>query len=359
MARVQHPPAPSAALRRDLIAFALFAAIGCGLIAAANHASRSYYPEGEIMARMFERSFARVAQAQVLVVGGSLSGGIRFEGLDAPGEHLHFPAGDIFEAEAALDLALPRAEDVRAVIVTVGASTLFLENGGRAGQAHRRRTAFHALTRVDPAAMVGGDVRGAVATRLTPLMRHDRWMSHRLYLANRLRGRPTSDDEAYYARAAPEDGRRRYDERTVADWAPGAVARNAAATAAFVAERAEMQTYCAPDVAARVEASLHRMTRAAAAHGAVLVIAAPPITPDGFAAEQATFPYQEARLQAALDRLRRAGAIVYDDRGLAELSGDPALFRDSYHLNGPGGERYGRLLGERLRADAILPPPDA
>ncbi len=344
--------------RRDLAAFALFAAIGAALIAAANHASRAYFPEGEVMARMFERSFARLGEAEVIILGGSLSGGIRFEGLGATGEHLHFPAGDIFEAEAALERALPRTERLRAVIVTAGASTLSLENGGRAGQAHRRRTAFYSLRRVDPQAMVGADLRGALATSLAPLMRHDRWMSHRLHLANRLRGRPTPDDEASYARAVPEDGRWRYDARAIADWEPGAVAMNASATAAFVAERVEMQTYFAPDTAGRVEASLLRMAEAAAGRGAVLVVLAPPITPEALSVEQSRFAEQEARFQAALDRLRAAGAMVYDDRSTPGLSEDRALFRDSYHLNGPGGERYGRLIGERLRAAGVLPSQD-
>ena len=320
-----------------------FLGLGFLLLMALNGLSRLIDDGGE-QSRM-QAALHEVQGHDVVTVGGSIGGAIRYPEMCVDGADFYWDGQDLFEVAAVADLILDGPSPPRYWIVMAAPTAQSYDNGASASERGGRRREFHRLLfRNGRFGMIGGDWRQVLVTALTPALGYDAWggrfhtLLHRAGLAPALR---TGLD--------PETRDRLTVNPAVAD-------REAEAFTTRQAEHLERLAYYDDDIPRRTEETLKAMNRRIRASGGTMILVIPPMTEAVRTATEEALGGEVRDFEAIMGRLAAEGVIVSDHWRDPAFGRRYALFVDNQHLNGAGARAFSRSLGVELRGRGALPP---
>lgn len=326
---------------RRIAGFLIVAAILGGLVTGLNWVSANLYPEDSNFLHLIDTVWQQLPEAEAITIGGSTAGSIDFAELGQAGLAAHLPGTDPFEAEALLELLLPRAQALKTVYYPVDPVMLAADNAYRIVQ--RRRTYYRILNHYGHREPIAGDWRNALAVWYLPLVRSDGWWQPINDVHSRLFGR--NPPPAAAPSSAPTETRTA--EKMMAD--------EIAKRSALAIDKIRDNLYRHPDIPSRAAESIVRVNRKLRARGIQLVLFEPPVT-TAYLDHVEKFAAQfEDGLNATLETCRREGAIVVSYRNHPLFVNKYDLFGDANHLNRLGS----KLFSQRLRADMSATPTSA
>lgn len=313
---------------RRIVAFIV---LGLALLAMLNLVNRA--SEGrQATARVMAAAFARTPGSEAVAFGGKE---LDLEAMCLDGQRFSQTA-DLFEIAAIGRAILERPDPPRLWFVQLAPSTQSVSNGGRASETGaQRRETYRLLHGVGDWRLIDGDWRQAVLAETAPLG-PEAW-------AGQLRALGLLPGEA----GPPPDP----DAVGFVDEA--ASARRARRDVMLRRERVDRTAYYDPGVGSRSMRALRGLNRGIQAHGGVLVLHLPPVTPAVRREMLRLMPDAVGELQEGLRVLEREGAVVEDRWADADFWGRPGLSVDGVHLTRTGAALYSQQLGAGL--DVIQP----
>lgn len=317
---------------RRIAGFLIVAAVLGGLVTGLNWVSANLYPEDSNFLHQIDTVWQQLPEAEAITIGGSTAGSIDFTELGKRGLAAHLPGTDPFEAEALLELLLPRAQALKTVYYPVDPVMLAVDNAY--SNVKRRRTYYRILNQYGHWELIVGDWRNALAVLYLPLVRSDGWWQPMNDVHARLFGR---NPPPAATSSAPTETRTA--EKMMVD--------EIAKRSALAIDKISGNLYRHPDIPSHAAEAIVRVNRKLRARGIQLVLFEPPVT-TAYLDHVEKFAAQfEDGFNATLETCRREGAIVVSYRNHPLFVNQYDLFDNANHLNRLGS----KLFSQRLRAD--------
>jgi hypothetical protein len=320
-----------------------------------------------------ERALIKLAEApgawegvQAIVLGNSHAGSIDPAAMGLRGLHLNRAGGDLFETERALATWLPRAPNLKWVLVSLSYFSFGYDNAASPATVRNRIAFYDNNANARP---VEGDLQNFALGRLQPLfpslylLRGDAWEGVGRGAAGRFRHRvPLTEIEGIEVEAvedlavedliefgAVQDGPESIVAGACDPRSPSDLAAHAGIRITTYGDYLEAMLASDPAIPQRAEAAIRSIVRQARAAGAEAVFVTPPYSRAYREAFAAALPGTLADFHARRERLAtETGARMLDRSDALSPADDPAAFRDSDHLNPCGAADFGRLLAEDL-----------
>jgi hypothetical protein len=276
--------------------------------------------------------------ALAVSLGNSHAKAVDFDALGTPGVRLSRVGADVFESRHLLARAFATAQDVELVLFAVPIGGFAIDNAVEVtpDRPDRRRELY---ARAGGWRWLPGDFPHFVAGRAAPLTRADHWKRVFFTLAGRTPPQePDEDADALGGQVAPDALDANAEERV-------------AASVSLATRMLELD----PTVPVRAEATLRAAATDACRRGAEIVFYTAPLAP-GYLARLPDGAHAEftAAMRAIAAEAPCARYFDYSDH--PDFQAQPALFRNSDHVNAAGARHFSKLLRARIEEDA---PPAA
>lgn len=289
---------------------------------------------------------ANAERIDVLALGNSHAGSLHLGSLDARHGY-RFPRadGDLFETRVLVHYLAPRLPQMQTVLIPISYFSFLTENTTSAEVAVRREHLYAALpTWQFPLSDLKPFLLGK-SHRYLPvgrLIREDNWEG--VFYA--LLGRP------------PElKGFVEVAEGDCSSLSPAELAASAENRVTKYMRLNREMTAQRPDLPEKTYAALADTIRELQQRGVRVVLFTPPYWQGYNERYQAADPEPIHLMYASLARLQdELGVEYYDFSADAAISANPALFKDSDHLNSCGAREFSERLAQAMRAQQAVQP---